>query len=453
MQLFSNNRRAIQIFVALLVALSPLCLLAKNHIEDYNGVEVKDLFSNKNTVYTIRYIHKFEDVVNIPEGCELSFKGGQLSGPIVFHNTKLSGDVDLKGSRLSGTISNDYFDASWLCTADGVKDDAPCINDMISVCGNVVFPKGTYRLIESFNPDGTVPIEFISSIKAHIGIYKDNVSLIGEDGCVLTTDKPLGSICIFSRPNNICNSIKNIHIKNIKFQVANDGINFYEFMHTIKVIGVNKLTIENCYFDDFWGDAICLSHYGDSPSTGERTRNMNVKIYKNTIVGGKSHNNRNGISVINGQNVIIKNNTIKETSSPKMPGGIDIEPNNSAYTIDNIKIEKNYFDGIKGFVGAIGIVLLRDEAPAKRVSIIGNRIENSTYGISVGITTKSSTDHIVIKNNVVDRNTTPYKFGGGGKSKNWVIKGNVFERYNPVDIPGDIEVENLSMSRNKKKAL
>lgn len=133
-----------------------------------------------------------------------------------------------------------------------------------------------------------------------------------------------------------------------------------------------------------------------------------------------------------------------------MPGGIDIEPNNSAYTVENIKIEKNHFDGIKGFVGAIGIVLLRDEAPAHRVYIIGNIIKNSTYGIAVGITTQSSTDNLVIKNNVVDTNTTPYKFGGGGKSRNWVIKGNTFERYTNTDIPSDIKVENMSMSGNKK---
>lgn len=452
MKLLNNiYSRVLYFAVVQLVVLCPLSLQAKNHIEDREGGVVKELFSKKNTVYTINYIHKFDDVITIPEGCELVFKGGQLSGPIVFQNTKLSGDVNLKGSRLNGTVSNSCFNASWLCNADGVHDDSPCINDMISVCGNIVFPKGTYKLIENFNPEGTVSAEFTTSIKAHVGIYKDNVSLIGEDGCVFATDKPLGTICVYSQPNDISNSIRNVRIKNITFQVANDGINFYEFMHTIKVIGVNKLEIENCKFEDFWGDAICLSHYGDSPSTGERTRNMNVKIYNNLIIGGKSHNNRNGISIISGQNVIIKNNVIKETSSPKMPGGIDIEPNNSAYTIDNIRIEKNCFDGIKGFVGAIGIVLLRDEAPARRIYIIGNQIKNSTYGIAVGITTQHSTEQIVIKNNLVDANTTPYKFEGGGKSRNWIVKGNVFERYCPKEIPGDIEVKNLSMSRNKKK--
>lgn len=446
-----ETKKAINLLFCLLLSLMPIALYGKNHIEDRASDVVGKLFSKSNTVYTIRYSHTFGEVVNIPEGCELVFKGGALSGPIVFHNTKLSGNVNLKGSRLRGTISNRFFDASWLCNADGVNDDAVCINDMIAVSNKIIFPRGTYRLIESYNPEGTVNEEYTSSIKAHIGINKDNVSLIGEDGCVFVTEKPLGSICIYSQPNNIAGSKKNIRIKGIKLKVLNNGVNFQEFMHTIKVIGVNGLAIENCYFDDFWGDAICLSHYGDSPSTGERTRNMNVRIVNNYIVGGKSHNNRNGISIISGQNVTIKNNMIKETSSPKMPGGIDIEPNNSAYTIDNIRIEKNYFDGIKGFVGAIGIVLLRDEAPAKKISIIGNRIENSTYGIAVGITTQSSTEQIVIKNNVVDTNTIPYKFEGGGKSKNWVVKGNIFERYCPNEIPGDIEVKNLSMSRNKKK--
>lgn len=431
--------------------LFPFNLYGRVFVEDKKGIPLSEIVTQSNTTYIIRNIHSFSDTLTIPDNCELIFKGGQISGPLVFNNTQLSGDVNLKGSRISGSVANKFFDASWICNIDGVSDDARCINDMIGVSSVIKFPKGLYRLIEGYDPKGQIDNEYYESIRSHVGIHKSNVSLLGEDGCEFITDRPLGIICIFSKPCDIENSIRNISIKNITFRVVNDGVNFYDLTHSIKVIGVNGLTIESCFFDDFWGDAVCLSHYGDSPSTGERTRNKNVKIINNCIQGGYSHNNRNGISIINGQNVLIKDNTIRNTSRKDMPGGIDIEPNNSAYTIDKIRIENNYFDGIKGFVGAIGIVLLRDEAPAKRVSIIGNRIENSTYGISVGITTKSSTDHLVIKNNVVDRNTTPYKFGGGGKSKYWVVKGNIFEKYCMSDIPGDIEVKNLVMSNNKKK--
>lgn len=60
-------------------------------------------------------------------------------------------------------------------------------------------------------------------------------------------------------------------------------------MHTIKLIGVNGMIIKDCRFDDFWGDAICLSHYGDNPKTGERSRNQNIKLLSNSIIGSAYH--------------------------------------------------------------------------------------------------------------------------------------------------------------------
>jgi hypothetical protein len=221
-------------------------------------------------------------------------------------------------------------------------------------------------------------------------------------------------------------------------------------MHTIKLIGVNGITINNCTFNDFWGDAICLSHYGDTPETGERTRNQNIKILNNTIIGGDHHNNRNGISVINGKNVLIKGNVIKNTSRKDMPGGIDVEPNNCAYTIENIRIENNVFEEIRGSGGAISVVTFNN-GPAHNISIVNNRIFNSNNGILLYVKTKGTTDGFLVKGNYVDRNTNPYRFTGSGASKDWTISGNTFDCPCKQNIPGQITVNNLTVKKNKKK--
>ena len=276
---------------------------------------------------------------------------------------------------------------------DGVTDDAKSINEMIEVCGKVFFPRGTYRLISRYNPKGKVPKKLYKAIKTHIGICSSDVELIGEDETNFVTDDSLSTICLFSKPKQIAKSIRNIKIKNITFNVHNDGVNFHEFLHTIKTIGVNGLEIEYCTFNDFWGDAICLSHYGDNRRTGERTLNQNIRIIGN-IINGDSHNNRNGISVISGRNVLIKDNTIKNTSRKDMPGGIDVEPNNSAYTIENIKIENNYIEGV--YSKAITVYIKR-EAPAHHIEILSNDIRNCMKsGIAVAIKTDNTTDSIII---------------------------------------------------------
>lgn len=441
---------ALRFLFSLFVITFALCGQAKT-IYDSPEENILKLFKEVRTKYILRYNHTFADTLKVPAGCELAFDGGSLSGPIVFKGTMLSGKVNLRGSSVSGRIYNKVLEANWLCAMDGVTDDAQSINDMIRICDNVHFPKGQYKLKSKFNAEGKVDKSLHSSIMSHIGIYRSNVKLIGDNGAEFVTDEPIGTIYVFSQPNQIENSIRNIEISGLIFTVHNDGKQFHEFMHTIKLMGVNGMTIKNCKFNDFWGDAICLSHYGDNPQTGERTRNMNVRILNNQIVGGDKHSNRNGISVINGQNVLIKGNTIKNTSRKDMPGGIDVEPNNSAYTIDNIRIERNIIAGARGTAGAIGVVLLGDNAPAHDVTIVGNRISDCSYGISLCIKTDMSSSGIVIKDNHIKEDTRPYNFWGNGTSKDWIICDNVFDRPCMQEIPGDIKVSNLIMKNNKKK--
>ncbi len=415
------------------------------------GNEINSVFSKKDTKYIIQEDYVFTDTLFIPRNCELVFKGGKLSGPVVFDNNKLGGDVNLKGSSIKGKVRNKVFDASWLCAMDGVTDDASRVNEMIEVCGNVYFPKGIYRLKTLYNAQGKTDKKLISAIKAHIGICKSNVTLKGERGAEFMTDEPLGTICIFSQPNRIEKSVRNIKIENITFTVKNDGKSFYEFMHTIKLIGVNGMTIKNCVFNDFWGDAISLSHYGDTPQTGERTRNQNVKILNNTIVGGEKHNNRNGISVISGKNILISGNTIKNTSRKDMPGAIDVEPNNTAYTIENIRIVYNMIEGCDGTAGGICIHANSKGGSAYNIRIENNIVKSSTSGLAFVVNNDKFTRDYVIRNNYVDKHTQPYQFVGKGKSKNWVISGNTFERPCTQEIPGDIQVDNLVVKNNKKK--
>lgn len=414
---------------------------------DENNEKLEKFFSRENAKYIIRYKHVFKDTLVIPINSELVFEGGSLSGPIYFNNSELSGNVNLKGSSIAGSVKNKMFDASWLCNMDGKTDDAICINEMIQVCGNVCFPKGEYRLLSSFDANGMVSEELFQAVKAHIGINKSNVSLTGEYGAIFITDEPMGTICVFSQPHKIEHSINNIVIDNITFNVNNDGQRFYDLTHTIKIIGANGVVIKNSTFNDFWGDAICLSHYGDNPRTGERTRNTNVKILNNTIIGGYHHNNRNGISIISGKNVLIKGNTIRNTSRSDMPGGIDVEPNNPAFTIENIRIEKNVLDGIK--TSGICVVVMNG-SPAKKIAIIDNIISNSGNGILLYIDTENTSEDFQVKGNIIDRNTNPVYFKGKGVSKKWNLTGNTFGHSLDQKIPGEIKVKNLKTKKNKK---
>lgn len=402
---------------------------------DTSSGNIHRLFKHGRGNYVLRYHHEFNDTLFIPDGCELKFEGGRLAGPIVFKNTLLRGKVNLKGAHVFGSVSNATFDASWICAMDGVTDDAISINEMIAVSINIFFPRGTYRLISAYKQENF-----------HIGINHDDVSLMGEEGTVFLTKERLGMVCVFSKPYDIAGSVRNIRLKGITFRTVNDGSEFFQWTHAIKTMGVNGFIVEDCTIDDFWGDGICLDHYGDTPETGERTRNQNVRIENNAITGGSLHNNRNGISVINGQDVVIKNNTIHNTSRKDMPGAIDVEPNNSAYTIENIWIVGNKISGSRGSCGAIEVCMFNG-GPGHHIYVEDNDISDSNLGIYVYLKTDDTTEHFVIRNNHVAADTPPYKFVGNGKSKNWIISGNRFEQSSTQSIPGDLQVDNLRLLR------
>lgn len=410
-------------------------------VEDSEGCDVSKLFSSKKAVYRITHDHSFDTLV-LPEGCELFFCGGSLNGDIMFSNNYLSGNVRLHESCLGGSVANKVFEAGWICYGDGKIDDAKGINEALNVCKTIHFQKGTYLLTSLHQPIADLADNIHEAVKSHIGINVSGISLIGDDGASLLSVDKNRTMSIYSEPNQIKSSIKGITIEGLTFRVENDGNDFNEFVHTIKTLGVNGLTIKNCQFFDYWGDAISLSHYGDDPSTGERTRNSNVTINGNYIDGG-NHNNRNGISIISGYNVKITNNTFKETSRKGMPGAIDIEANNTAYTVKNIEISNNVIDN--STTCGISIYCNKKGAPAHNVTIANNSISNCYYGIKIEIYSDYSTSNFLIKNNDVVNSRKPFACWGDARSKSWKVIDNKFPGVKRANMVGDLKVERLSI--------
>ncbi len=328
------------LILTLVLLLSPSSeVLAKRVIYDKPGQDLRQLFSREKAQYVIRYHHQFRNLIILPQNCELHFDGGSLEGMIQFNSTLLTGNVNLKGSHLSGNVRNKEFRSEWLCYKDGIHDDAENINQLIAICGKIHFQKGNY-LLKSIHK-GPRQQKVLDDWQAvgHIGISKSNVELIGkETGVVFITPTPNVTICIYSPPYQFEKTVRNVKIENITFRALNDGKEILQLKHTIKAMGVNGLIINKCVFDDFWGDAICLYSYGDMPSTGERTRNSNITIINNHIIGGRHRKTRNGVAVVNGVNVRIERNVIEQTSGEGMPGAIDVEANSFAFSIKNIII-------------------------------------------------------------------------------------------------------------------
>lgn len=413
--------------------------------EDSAQIKLKDFFRESGATYIIRNHHKTKETIQLPPDITIQFEGGSISCNLLLNRTLLKGNVKLQGATISGTITNTVFNAQWLCYADGKRDDAENINSILKICKEVKFPKGTYLLESMHKPTYKINKPY------HIGINQTGTKLTGEKGAILTTKTMAGMVCIYSKPYDIDNSIRDIKIEGLTFTVQNESTDwdsYQEHCHTVSLMGVDGLTIEKCNFLNFWGDAICLNHYGDNVHTGERARNMNV-IIRNNRIDGYKFCNRNGISIINGQNVIIENNRIVNTSHHTMPGAIDIEANDTAYTVDNIKIRGNKIDNCQGKNGAISIISNKEGAPAHNIEITNNRITKSKRAFRFYIWKDYTASNISVKNNYIDKHTDPWKWDGSGRTRNWEFTNNRFRRPTSVGFGQDIKIEGIIYKNNR----
>ena len=437
----------LQRFLSLILCILLACPSYTQTIQDTPNTDLRRFFTQAGATYLIKYPHQTGTTITLPPNVTLQFQGGSIAGKLVFNNTQLNGNVKLQGSSISGTLKNKTFNAKWLCYADGKKDDAGNINAILAMCNEVLFPKGTYLLESMHKPPYKINKPY------HIGIHRSNIKITGEKGAILKTNTKAGTLCIYSKPNDIPHSIHDITIEGMTFMVQNESTEwdpYQEHCHTVSLIGVNRCTIERCTFRNFWGDAICLNHYGDNTSTGERARNMNVVIRNNQINGYKCCN-RNGISIINGQNVIIEKNQLTHTSHSSMPGAIDIEANNKAYTVDNIQIKENRIDHSQGKNGAISVISNKEGAPAHHIEITNNKITNSRRAFRFYVWTDYAASHITVKDNWVDKNTDPWVWDGKGRTRNWVFTGNTFLRKTNKKFGQDVRFEGLTYKNNRLK--
>jgi len=143
-------------------------------------------------------------------------------------------------------------------------------------------------------------------------------------------------------------------------QVATLG--FAEHVHLVDLRGVRNAKLQRCVLRGFRGDGLYL---GGQAGDGTARHNDNVLVIENEF-DGVNNDNRNGISVIDGDGIVIQRNLFQRCTRPNMPGAIDVEPNSQRFhVVRNIFIGSNRLREIGGNVGAIAIVPARHRYDAE----------------------------------------------------------------------------------------
>ncbi|WP_390547400.1 right-handed parallel beta-helix repeat-containing protein [Qipengyuania sp. MTN3-11] len=174
------------------------------------------------------------------------------------------------------------------------------------------------------------------------------------------------------------------HITGLGFHDDVGARGYSEFDYMIMLNGVSDVAIEDCAFQGFRGDAIYL---GSSTVRAVERHNRDV-IIRRCLFDGVNTNNRNAVSILDGERVLIEDcrfeavgrpggagkfDPMNPTTGIPNPGAIDIEPEDTGFSrVENVTIRRNRFR-----VGGGGAVTLNLFANSSRSYTRNIRVEEN----------------------------------------------------------------------------
>ena len=312
----------------------------------------------EDTVYKItKEINLNARTLRIPGGCVLKFDGGMLyNGTLIGDRTQVdyNGAV-FKGITIDGTWNVPIIRSSMFADIDqeNVICNLPILSDD-AIENVIVIDPGDYWVSFAANASEALALRSNTKLVLNGNIFvksnawdsyfvvsirgKNNVSVSGSGS--ITGDRELH-----------CN------------RTAGDmGIGF-------RIVGSDRITIQDLTLKDMWGDGIYVG--GWAVSTAVTLKNLTIQNCR-----------RQGISVTNGEGLVIENNIIHAIGGARPGAAIDLEPNvGHGERVNKIRISSNHLSECEGPVISI---FSADVGLVNSVVIEDNEIENDT-GIALNL--------------------------------------------------------------------
>ncbi len=313
-------------------------------------------------------------------------------------------------SKLRDTVSVKDFGA----VGDGVADDSAAIQAAVTAAAAVYVPAGTY-------------VVNVVTLDANTELYGDGAASIIKQSASFAGNSQ-GSLYVNSGSAGA--QINNVIIRDLRIEGTNISTpTFSEFKHLVSLNGVRNALVENVQFIGFQGDGLYI---GSGIVAGDERHNTNV-IVRNCFFDGINKENRNGISAIDCNGLLVDGNYFTRCTKSTMPGAVDIEPDSYTFhVVRDIKIVNNKFFDIGGNVGAVSVFLpgVTYTTAPNGFLIQGNYIDTCTasgaffgYNVTGGVTESTSNFAVKIVDNTVANSVNPFNIGN---AKDVLIEGNSF---------------------------
>lgn len=237
-------------------------------------------------------------------------------------------------------------------------DCTGAFNQACSVARRVHVPAGEYLLREAGWPSDTEI--FGDGDRSILRMPADAAYLITNDS---------GS----ASPRQ---NIAGLLMRDLQLRGSCDADGMSEFRHLVSLNGVSGVRFERVLFRGFRGDAVYLG----SGNRGASERHNTDVVIADCRFDGINRENRNGISVIDCDGLLVDGCRFENLTRHNMPGAIDIEPNRHPYhVVRHIHLRGNRFRRIGGSVGVISVYVLAG-TPAPRDILVEHNLSEDYLG-------------------------------------------------------------------------
>lgn len=299
-----------------------------------------------------------------------------------------------------------------LATGDGTTDDTTAFNNTsvdANAAGGVVFvPPGDYSVNDWAMKAGVI----------YIGIRGKSIIRI-RTGASYLASYDSGGASTYSAP---------MRFSGLTFRGRVDTDTTPDAQrHLLRFAGASDLTVEDCDFIGWHGDAIYLAGVDLATLTTER-HNRRVTL-RNTLFDGLTKNNRNCVSIIDGEDIEVLNNYATRFSSTitGTPGFVDVEPNagSSAFAIARrIRVVGNHTWDHHANVFQLNLQASSYTNEPQDFLIEGNidnagagnsqtRLFYAAYARSSLNTDTSARQNLIVRNNICRTAYQPWEVEGG----------------------------------------
>lgn len=218
----------------------------------------------------------------------------------------------------------------------GVADSSAAFAKAIAESSSVLVPAGTY---------------LVDDVELRAGL-----TITGEGRASVIRQKPDSRYALWcdSRSASTASNIRGLRLRQFHLKGSSETLGFSEHVHLLNLNGVTNCIVEDVAFSAFRGDGIYL---GSSNVHGKERHNVDVTIRRCSF-DGVNRENRNAISVIDCDGLLIEDNTFVNVARPNMPGAIDFEPDNLPFhVLRKVRVAGNRFDRIGGNLAVISVFI------------------------------------------------------------------------------------------------